>query len=174
LESTAERPNPAPSGLAEPVCDDFLHTFTRFAHQKIVAVSIGHAKLAVTSMEKNKITGGCYCGEVRFSASPEVRVRTNCHCQNCRRAAGAQAVAWIIVKRSQFQFVKGTPRRYQTETGAWRTFCDRCGTSLTYETDKRPDEIDITAGSLDHPEDFPPTKDVYPEERLPWVDLIHH
>jgi hypothetical protein len=89
-------------------------------------------------MEKNKITGGCYCGEVRFSASPEVRVQTNCHCQNCRRAAGAQAVAWIIVKRSQFQFVKGTPRRYQTETGTWRTFCDRCGTSLTYETDKRP------------------------------------
>jgi hypothetical protein len=25
-----------------------------------------------------------------------------------------------------------------------------------------------------HPEDFPPTKDVFPEERLPWVDLIHH
>jgi hypothetical protein len=43
-------------------------------HQKIVAVSIRHAKLAVTSMEKNRITGGCYCGEVRFSASPEVRV----------------------------------------------------------------------------------------------------
>jgi hypothetical protein len=36
------------------------------------------------------------------------------------------------------------------------------------------DEIDITTGSLDHPEDFPPTKDVYPEERPPWVDLIHH
>jgi hypothetical protein len=34
-------------------------TFTRFADQKIVAVSIRHANLAVTSMEKNKITGGC-------------------------------------------------------------------------------------------------------------------
>jgi hypothetical protein len=49
----------APTGFAELVGDDFLHTFTRFAHQKIVAVSIRHAKLAVTSMEKNKITGGC-------------------------------------------------------------------------------------------------------------------
>src|SRR4029453_11123488 len=121
-----------------------------------------------------KITGGCYCGQVRFSASPEVRVRANCHCQNCRRAAGAQAVAWITVERSQFQFVKGTPRRYRTETGAWRTFCDRCGTSLSYEHDERPDEIDVTTGSLDHPEDFPPTKDVFPEERLPWVNLIQH
>src|SRR5205809_4493030 len=112
--------------------------------------------LVVTNMERNKITGGCYCGEVRFSASPGVRVRTNCHFGNCRRAAGAQAVAWITVKRSDFQFVKGRPRRYQTETGAWRTFCDQCGTSLTYEHDKRPDEIDITTGSLDHPEDLPP------------------
>jgi hypothetical protein len=124
-------------------------------------------------MEKNKITGGCYCGEVRFSAAPEVRIVANCHCANCRRAAGAQAVAWIIAKRSQFQVVNGTPRRYQTDTGAGRTFCADCGTSLTYETDRRPDEIDITAGSLDHPEDFPPTKDVYSEERLSRVDFIH-
>ena len=124
-------------------------------------------------MQKDEITGGCYCGEIRFSATPDVRVSANCHCANCRRAAGAQAVAWIVVKRAQFTFVKGKPHRYETETGAWRTFCDQCGTSLTYETDRRPDEIDITTGSLDHPEDFPPTKDVYPEERLPWVDLIH-
>jgi hypothetical protein len=127
----------------------------------------------VLFMQEDKITGGCYCGEVRFSATPGVRVSTNCHCANCRRAAGAQAVAWIVVKRAQFKFVKGQPHRYRTDTGAWRTFCDQCGTSLTYETDRRPDEIDITTGSLDHPEDFPPTKDVYPEERLPWVDLIH-
>ena len=127
----------------------------------------------VACMKENEITGGCYCGEVRFSAAPDVRVSANCHCANCRRAAGAQAVAWIIFKRSQFQFVKGRPHRYQTETGAWRTFCDSCGTSLTYETDRRPDEIDITIGSLDHPEDFPPTKDVYAEERLPWVELIY-
>ena len=86
-------------------------------------------------------------------------------------ATVAVAVALLVLR---FQFVKGTPRRYRTETGAQRTFCSRCGTSLTWEHDKRPDEIDITTGSLDHPEDFPPTKDVYPEERLPWVNLIHH
>jgi len=127
----------------------------------------------MTNMETGAITGGCYCGEVRFSASSDVRVRANCHCANCRRAVGAQAVAWIVIKRSQFQFTKGTPHRYQTETGAWRTLCPHCGTSLTYEHNKRADEIDITTGSLDRAEDFPPTEDVYPEERLSWVDLIH-
>jgi hypothetical protein len=43
---------------------------------------------------------------------------------------------------------------------------------LTYERDNRPGEIDITTGSLDHPEDYPPNKDVFSEERLSWVPLI--
>ena len=98
--------------------------------------------------------------------------QANCHCANCRRAAGAQAVAWITVKLSEFAFEKGEPKRYKTDTGAYRTFCDSCGTSLTYENDERPDEIDITTGSLDDPEHFPPNRDVFPEEKLSWVPLV--
>ena len=124
-------------------------------------------------MKRTLITGGCYCGKVRFKANIEPIYQTNCHCSNCRRATGAQSVAWITVSRSDFKVEMGTPRRFRTDTGAWRTFCDMCGTSLTFERDTRPEEIDITTGSLDHPEDFPPTKDFFTEERLPWVGLIH-
>jgi len=81
-------------------------------------------------------------------------------------------VAWITVPQSSFEIEKGQLKRHRTETGAVRTFCGVCGTSLTYEIDNRPGEIDITTGSLDHPEDFPPTKDVFPEEKLPWVQLV--
>lgn len=123
-------------------------------------------------MQHTHITGGCYCGKVRFRATQQPIYRTNCHCANCRRAIGAQAVAWITVKLSEFAYETGTPKRYRTDTAAWRTFCDVCGTSLTYERDTRPDEIDITTGSLDHPEQFPPTKDFFPEERIPWVQLL--
>jgi len=98
--------------------------------------------------------------------------QANCHCANCRRAAGAQAVAWITVPQSSFEIEKGKLKRYRTETGAVRTFCDVCGTSLTYEISNRPGEIDITTGSLDHPENFQPTKDVFPDEKLPWVRLV--
>ena len=123
-------------------------------------------------MKRTPISGGCYCGQVRYRASQGPIYQVNCHCANCRRAAGAQSVAWITVKLSEFEIEKGIPRRYRTDTGAWRTFCDLCGTSLTYEKDTPPGEIDITTGSLDRPEDFPPTKDVFPEEKLPWVGLI--
>jgi hypothetical protein len=122
-------------------------------------------------MKHTPITGG-YCGAVRFSATHEPIARANCHCANCRRAVGAQSVAWITVKQSDFAFEKGTPKRYRTDTGAWRTFCESCGTSLTYSADTRPGEVDITTGSLDRPEDFQPTKDFFSEEKLPWVDLV--
>jgi hypothetical protein len=36
-QSTAATQPPTPTGRTELVGDDFLHTFTRFAHQKIVA-----------------------------------------------------------------------------------------------------------------------------------------
>jgi hypothetical protein len=124
-------------------------------------------------MTKIPITGGCYCGAVRFEATEAPTYQANCHCSNCRRAIGGQSVAWITVSRASFHFDKGNPKRYQTATGAWRSFCDACGTSLTYERDTRPDEIDVTTGSLDHPEDFPPAKDVFPEEKLSWVPLVN-
>ena len=77
-------------------------------------------------------------------------------------------MAWLTFAGAGFSFVKGAPARFRTQTSAWRTFCATCGTSLTYENDGRPDEVDVTTGSLDHPEDFPPDKSVFEEERLSW------
>ena len=76
------------------------------------------------------------------------------------------------MSRESFRFERGSLKKYRTNTGAWRTFCDCCGTSLTYESDARPGEIDITTGSLDRPEQHPPTKDFYPDEKLSWVPLV--
>jgi hypothetical protein len=122
--------------------------------------------------DTQKITGGCYCGNVRFEASGPVLSQANCHCNNCRRAAGAQAVAWITVATTNFAFSRGNPKKYRTDTGAYRTFCGDCGTSLTYEKDSRPGELDITTGSLDNAENFRPTKDVFADEKLSWVPLV--
>lgn len=120
----------------------------------------------------HSICGGCFCGKVRFRAKGPLRFQGNCHCKNCRRAVGAQAVAWISVQKDSFNFVKGRPKRYRTPTKAWRTFCPACGTSLTYESSKRTQDIDITTGSLDLPEKFPPQHDFFTDEKLPWVRRV--
>ena len=119
-------------------------------------------------MNDVRIEGGCYCGDIRFLGIGAPIHQALCYCANCRRAAGAQSVAWTTFAVGDFTFVKGEPARYRTETAAWRTFCQRCGTSLTYEADDRPNDIDVTTGSLDRPEDFAPNRAVFAEERLPW------
>ncbi|MFQ6607408.1 MAG: GFA family protein [Fidelibacterota bacterium] len=123
-------------------------------------------------MESQNISGGCYCGNIRYKIKEIPHLSVNCHCHNCRRAIGAQSVAWILLKKKFFSWEKGNPVRYQTETKAWRTFCPDCGSSLTYESPTRSDNIDVTTGSLDHPDDFPPTMDAYKKYRIPWVSLI--
>ena len=123
-------------------------------------------------MDSSPIRGGCYCGEIRYNASRPIRCQTNCHCANCRKAVGAQSVAWVIVDRKNYVIEKGEPKRYRTDTGAWRSFCPTCGTSLTYESDQRASQVDLTAGSLDHPEAFPPESDTWAEERIDWVALV--
>jgi hypothetical protein len=117
-------------------------------------------------------TGGCYCGSVRYCVQGEPLHRTNCHCGNCRRVSGAQAVAWITVPVTALSWQGGEPVRYRTDTQATRTFCGACGTPLTYQNDQRPDQVDVTVGSLDDPEPFAPTQDFYVDERLSWVPLV--
>ncbi|UCF42800.1 MAG: GFA family protein [Planctomycetota bacterium] len=120
-------------------------------------------------MKSIEAEGGCMCGRIRYKLTCKPIYATMCHCSDCRRACGAQAVAWVTVPGKHFSFTKGDPQRYQSSAKVERTFCPTCGTSLTYRNEERDDEMDITTGSLDHPEQFPPTQDYYCRDRLAWV-----
>ncbi len=116
-----------------------------------------------------EVSGGCYCGYIRYEIIDEIESSGLCHCENCRKAIGAQAVAWILLKKDRFRLTEGELYRYQTMTRAWRSFCPECGSSISYESPKRPDEIDITTGTLDNPEKFPPEWDAFDDEKISWV-----
>ena len=120
-------------------------------------------------MSQVSIEGGCMCRQIRYKLTEKPIYSTLCHCSDCRRACGAQAVAWVTVRNENFSYIKGEPQHYKSSPGVDRTFCPICGTSLTYQNESRAGEIDITTGSLDHPEQYPPTKDFFCRDRLPWV-----
>jgi hypothetical protein len=90
---------------------------------------------------------------------------------SCRLASGAPSVAWAVFRTADFMLTAGTPVRFQSSAGVSRAFCGICGTSLTYESVSRTDAIDVTTISLDHPEDFAPTKEIWVEQRVPWETL---
>ena len=121
-------------------------------------------------MSKRKIEGGCMCGEIRYMLTTNPTHSTLCHCSDCRRASGAQSVPWITVPLQHFVIIQGEPKDYNSSASVMRTFCSTCGTPLTYRDEEHSTGIDITAGSLDNPEQFPPKKDLFVRDKLSWVE----
>jgi len=115
--------------------------------------------------------GGCFCGAVRYRVSEAPRVSVICHCESCRKVAGSPSLAWVCFAGSAFTWVRGQPRSYSSSPGVERTFCERCGTPLTYATAHRPSDVDVTTGSLDEPGAFPPTREIWLEDRIAWEAL---
>ena len=115
------------------------------------------------------LTGGCLCGAVRYEAGGTPYHAVICHCSMCRRAAGAPVVAWFSVARADFRFTAASPAAYCSSGHATRRFCARCGTQLTFESDRHPAEIDVTTATLDDPEMVPPADHVHDGTRLSWV-----
>ena len=60
-------------------------------------------------------------------------------------------VGWFTVPRGAYRVVAGTPTSYRSSPHAIRTFCGTCGTPLTFESTRFPDETDVTICSLDDP-----------------------
>ncbi|MDL2355147.1 MAG: GFA family protein [Pseudomonadota bacterium] len=113
-------------------------------------------------------TGGCFCGEVRYQITGEAYNKTTCHCPSCRRATGAPAVSWFTVALDDFRLLLGIPAEFRSSAHVIRTFCDACGTAISYRNDAMPGEIDVTLCSLDHPEAMAPADHTFTGYRLPW------
>ncbi len=89
----------------------------------------------------------------------------------CRRTSGAPFVSWLLVPNDQFRYLTGKPKHLQSSEHGERWFCDNCGTpiSCVVHGDKEDKYIDITLGSLDRPNEFPPKKDYYLDSKLNWL-----
>ena len=114
------------------------------------------------------LTGGCFCGAVRYEAGGEPFHTTLCHCADCRRVAGAPAVAWFSVATADYRVVAGTPRMFASSARAQRSFCPDCGTGLTFQAHASLDEIDVTIGSLDDPGFVRPEDHTWFASRTSW------
>jgi hypothetical protein len=127
------------------------------------------------------VTGGCLCGAVRFESKDPPTEGFYCHCRNCQRQFGGLFGAYVRVPRSSFTFTKGGPRYYRSSAVARRGFCAACGSPLVFVFDGEDANADywISIGTLDHPEDWPMTKDAswgqtthgFADRKIPWHEI---
>ncbi len=115
--------------------------------------------------------GGCFCGAIRYVVTGAPGFLCICHCDSCRRAAGAMMVAWGTFSSTAFEITAGRLAELQTSPGVTRGHCQKCGTSLTYRKATRTGEIDVTLASMDDASRLRPTAHIWVEDKLPWIEL---
>jgi hypothetical protein len=77
-------------------------------------------------------------------------------------------VAWATVKRAEYRVTRGSPREFASSPRVVRTFCERCGTQLTYWSEDSAGTIDITLASLDDPNAIAPADHIWMEDAPSW------
>ena len=120
--------------------------------------------------DSETMNGRCQCGDIKYRVTgPSIFVEY-CHCESCRRSSGAPLVAWAAFAPSQFEIEVGNPTAYNSSETVVRTFCGRCGTSLTLVDQRFADEIYVSVVSLDEPESAPPDFHIWRSHRLTWLE----
>jgi len=108
----------------------------------------------------DRVTGGCLCGDVRFEVSGHPYRVGLCHCLDCRKFHGALFHASAVFPEDAVT-VSGA-----TGDFAGRHFCRRCGSSVF---SRSGDEVEVNLGSLDSPDQFKPTYELWTIRREDWL-----
>jgi hypothetical protein len=114
--------------------------------------------------------GSCRCKDIRFEVAGQPVLVEYCHCRSCRHSAGAPLMAWAGFERDNVHFIGGEPTRYESSPGVIRTFCGRCGSSLTLADERFPDEVYISLASFEDAETPLPEVHIWRSERLSWLE----
>ena len=107
-----------------------------------------------------RFNGGCLCGKVRFTASAAPYRVGLCHCMDCRKHSGSLFHGFAVFADTSVK-VQGETHDYNG-----RTFCPRCGSSVYGRTG---DEIEVSLGSFDEPNQLTPTYELWAVRRESWL-----
>jgi hypothetical protein len=113
--------------------------------------------------------GGCLCGAVRYRITGAPRSSSICFCRSCRLASGAPAVAWFVVAMNQYVLLGGQLVAFRSSPEVVRSSCARCGTPVAYQHVDDPDSIELTTATLDEPQRFPPTHEIWHSQKVAWA-----
>ncbi len=116
----------------------------------------------------DRVSGGCLCGDVRIEATGSPYRVGLCHCLDCRKHHGALFHASAIFPQDAVT-ITGDTRDW-----AGRHFCPRCGSPVFARSG---DEVEVNLGTLDAPDQFVPTYELWTIRREAWLppfDLRAH
>ena len=121
-----------------------------------------------------EMSGGCLCGQVKYSANADPAFVGVCHCKNCQRTSGTAFSVVVAVPKAA---LSGTGRlqayRDKGDSGQelMRSFCPDCGSSLFSDAAAMPALTMIKAGTLDDTSWLDPKMHVYCSSAQRWTPI---
>jgi hypothetical protein len=119
-----------------------------------------------------KTTGRCLCGAIQYEYEGEPLEVAHCHCESCRRQASSPIATFVTVTKATLRFTQGEPKEFASSPGVRRSFCGGCGAPIAYWSERRPDVVDLFAGTLADPTSISPSLHTHAAEQLPWFEVL--
>ena len=113
----------------------------------------------------------CQCGSLVLEAIDDPDFVVACNCCACQKRTGSPFGAGAYF-RKDIVTVRGSRESWARKADSGRqlenSFCPRCGTTLFWTLEMRPDHVGVPVGGFDTP---PPTpiRVVWTEEQHDWV-----
>lgn len=120
-----------------------------------------------------KISGGCYCGALKYEAKGEPMASFQCHCRECQFYSGGGANYSMAMPIDGFHYTQGKPKEFtrsDLEVAATRAFCGECGTAVASYYPGPPHAMILKVGCFDDPSVFQPAMALFTCDK----QLFHH
>ncbi|MBV9551702.1 MAG: GFA family protein [Alphaproteobacteria bacterium] len=125
------------------------------------------------------LTGGCFCGALRYEIAEAPLATYTCHCTDCQRLTSSAFSIAFTVHDHAFRLTAGDPRLLQKTAGsgriATRWLCPDCGSWVCSSPSAWPTPTEtvrrVRAGTLDDTSWLRPTEHFWIRSKQPWVTL---
>ena len=120
------------------------------------------------------LTGGCLCGQVRYTLAEAPRFQVVCHCTNCQKQSGSAFSVNLGVAKSALTLtgvLKTFEDRGDSGNPVLRRFCPDCGSPILTEILLDPGLAILKAGTLDDTAIVAPQRHIFCASRQGWGTL---
>ena len=122
-------------------------------------------------MTKNRLTGGCLCGEVAYVLDDEFSAFYQCHCTQCQQLTGSAFAANIFTHVDNIEWLSGygSVKTYEHPTRQFsKAFCQECGSAMPF-VNKSQTSLIVPAGSLADQPSIEPQANIFVSEKACWL-----
>jgi hypothetical protein len=120
---------------------------------------------------KQKLTGECLCGSVKFSVTDSFKAFYQCHCKQCQQLTGTAFASNILSAPDNIEWhgEQDQITNYEHPSREFsKSFCKTCGSAVPFVNKTRTSLI-VPAGSLNEQPNIQPQANIFTSEEACWL-----